>query len=644
MAAIGVRSSLVTSLGLWVDEAESSINALSILEHGYPTDEYAGIPVFENMLIRPWPDHPEYEFKDISYSEKGMAVYHGWLPLYSIAASFKMFGTEPAKPEIGWRIDADADTMRRRTLAARLPSLFFAAAFLVLLFLAARRLCGDDAALPVLLIASLSSSVILPTLFARYYALMLALSAAGALTLWQTLRHGRTRDYAAHAVVLALLFYTHMLAFAGLMALTTAMTLFHWGFGKQLLRWLAAMAAVVACACPWLLATGYVPHLAHMPSGLGFVRLPDDLLHYVSDRKAYSAFFSAGALWLALVWMRHGAALPRRLAEPWQRHRLQYTMLLAWMAIGAAGYFLFSPAASLFPQRLSLMLFVPAFLFMGMTLADAARTISQSRSVYLTPALALAFLAAGGLLKIPDRDLDVFPRLERIFAAVNQIGLAPDAKVYASPLISHILTFYSGKPIQSLAPVRKSFLDSYPGEVLYIDQRSPWELTSPKIEEIQEAARELSAQPSANEVAELRAVLELRFAREQTHASGIAVEPPLETLTPLGEAVMQKTRWRAEYLAELEEAKWESQGFPFARGYRIRTAADFWQTFFYRLVDPASRSGGRLNAAERLRSGRAFFPRGVDCVLIYAPAPPVPARESTGGGSASGNASATASP
>src|SRR5690606_2892301 len=102
--------------------------------------------------------------------------------------------------------------------------------------------------------------------------------------------------------------------------------------------------------------------------------------------------------WLTLAWIRHGAALPGRLREPWQQHRLQYTMLLSWIAIVTAAYFLASPAASLFPQRLSLMLFVPGFLFMSMSLADGARTISRSLSICITPALALAFLGVSGVL------------------------------------------------------------------------------------------------------------------------------------------------------------------------------------------------------------------------------------------------------
>src|SRR5438874_7097139 len=75
-AGFAVRVVRLDSFPFWCDEAESSINALTILQHGYPTDSYGGLPIYENTLVRPWPGNPEYEFKDISYSDKGMAVYH----------------------------------------------------------------------------------------------------------------------------------------------------------------------------------------------------------------------------------------------------------------------------------------------------------------------------------------------------------------------------------------------------------------------------------------------------------------------------------------------------------------------------------------------------------------------------------------
>ena len=84
---VGLRLRYLDDGALFIDEAESSINALTILEHGYPSDTYMGLPMYENTLTHPWPESREYEFRDSSYSTRGMAIYHGWLPLYAIAAS-----------------------------------------------------------------------------------------------------------------------------------------------------------------------------------------------------------------------------------------------------------------------------------------------------------------------------------------------------------------------------------------------------------------------------------------------------------------------------------------------------------------------------------------------------------------------------
>ena len=126
VAAIVLLATLTRLINLgatpfWVDEAESCINAFTILDTGLPLDHYQGQPIFENALSRPWPDHPEYEFKDSSYSDRGVAIYHGWLPLYSIALSFKAFGIKPDPIPDQMVVRHSDQANRLRTFAGRLP-------------------------------------------------------------------------------------------------------------------------------------------------------------------------------------------------------------------------------------------------------------------------------------------------------------------------------------------------------------------------------------------------------------------------------------------------------------------------------------------------------------------------------------------
>ena len=66
VGALALRVGSVLAGPFWADEAETGINAFSILQTGLPRSEYLGIPVYENMVVREWPSQPEYEFKDIS--------------------------------------------------------------------------------------------------------------------------------------------------------------------------------------------------------------------------------------------------------------------------------------------------------------------------------------------------------------------------------------------------------------------------------------------------------------------------------------------------------------------------------------------------------------------------------------------------
>jgi hypothetical protein len=159
---------------LFIDEGESAINALSILAEGTPRDTFLGLPLFENTLIEPWPESKEYEFRDLSYSREGYGIYHGWLPLYAMAASLAAHGISPTK------LSPDPalleEQIRNRIRALRLPSVAFAALFLVALFALGRSLYGVDAGLTALTVGALMPKCVWIAQQGRYYSAALALS------------------------------------------------------------------------------------------------------------------------------------------------------------------------------------------------------------------------------------------------------------------------------------------------------------------------------------------------------------------------------------------------------------------------------------------------------------------------------------
>src|SRR5690606_20925308 len=57
----------------------------------------------------------------------------------------------------------------------------------------------------------------------------------------------------------------------------------------------------------------------------------------------------------------------------------------------------------------------------------------------------------------------------RIFQQLESMPLDETTRIYSTPNAHLILTIYSGLSIQDITPVRKSFLDSYQGQIVYID-------------------------------------------------------------------------------------------------------------------------------------------------------------------------------
>src|SRR6185312_2437432 len=224
VAAFVIRMLYLDERPFWVDEAESSINALTILENGYPTDAYLGIPIYENTLIQPWPGNAEYEFRDLSYSDKHVAVYHGWLPLYAIAGSFVLHGITPDDANGARSVKHDLGERKRRTRAARLPSVLFGVLFLAVVFAGGRWLYGADAAWAGLVVGSIYPYHLTISRQARYYSAEVALTTACAVSLWFFVKDCKWKHVYLAAVAFILLFHTHLLSFfaAGLVCLLVA--------------------------------------------------------------------------------------------------------------------------------------------------------------------------------------------------------------------------------------------------------------------------------------------------------------------------------------------------------------------------------------------------------------------------------------
>lgn len=617
-AALALRLPAMWTLPFWVDEAESSINALAILEHGVPTDTFLGAPIFENMLVRPWPEHPELEFRDISYSDRGVTVYHGWLPLYAIAAAFRVGGIAAPPPAADWRLSPDVATMRFETVTARLPSLLFSMAFVVLTGLAAGRMAGRDAALAALVLTGLSSSLVVVGSYARYHAATLALSALAANALWRVSSRGSARDHTWLAVAVVLLFHTHLIAFATVVAVAVVGLLIPPVRLTRAARLFLTLAVAGLACLPWFVLSGFAEHLQVVSQGPRLLDFSIDVRDYVADRIPYAVAFGVGGAWLLVVSALHGSRTLERLKAPFDRHGQQYMLLVAWMAVATALWFLLTPPASAWPDRLSLCLFVPGTLWLSLLLADACRTLT-TRSVVVAPLAAVAFLAAGGLILPRPLDADAFARIARTLDAVDRLALPPDAKVYASPNAHLVFGFYARRPIQSIAPIRKPFLDTHPRDVVVIEQRLYSEFPAPDPADVARTAAREGVVLSSSQAAEWSARLSTRHVASLVSPLVRRVEPPVGPLPSFADVAFRDASAAMQHLLTTELTRLSA--LPIFRGFPIRNGTDVWTTFAYRLVDPAARSGARLNAHDRLACGTAMVVPATNYVIYHSPAP-----------------------
>jgi hypothetical protein len=589
---------------MFIDEGESSLNALSILEHGYPADRYLGLPMFENTLTAPWPESAEYEFRDTSYSSRGMAVYHGWLPLYAIAGSLWLHGIRPDALLDPPRVQHDEAGIRRRIRAARLPAVLFGTLFVAAIFLAGRALYGADAGLAAALMAALAPSCVWLAQQARYYSAALALSTLAAGLAWTCSCRGRWRDFVACAIVFALLFHTSSLSFA--IALLSCAVLLPGALRRQ--RGWAKLAAwagiVVAGIVPWMLWTGYPETLARIPMARAQLDFPGDYLLHARGRMASTLASTLFVVAVASLWFAR-RRLPRRLGELVGAAGPPVLFLALWVVAAYFGFQALVPSASCSMTRLSHVLIAATILLASLGIALLARALLPRHSTLVSAGCALALLAATGSLferkrRNPHETRAVFEVVEYLR---NQ-RLSRDTLLFALPTQHFCLTYYTGLPVQTIAPVRREFLDRHPGEILLLE--TVHRLPPPRADWVQRlAAEEGVVLDRAGAEAWIPAL----------HGEMIRVE-----VTPLVREFRPepgpRPGWFAPVVAGLlGEARRSGHGrFDFALDNPAMfsdlppmTMDEFWPAFFYRFVGPEGRSGAHVNYACRMRDAGALL-------------------------------------
>ena len=605
------------SVPFWVDEAESCINALTILDHKLPVDHYLGLPIFENTLTRPWPESAEYEFRDTSYSRKGLAIYHGWLPLYSIAAAFAVADVPPDRDAANLDVIHSPQEMRRRTVIGRLPSVVFGLTFLVFAFLAAREMYGDDAGWVALLTAAVCGPAVEFARQARYYAATLALTTLVCLMIWRMLRRGGWRDFIVGGVAFSLLFHAHMLSFVVACAACVLVIPFMFRHARALPKMIACGSIVALAVFPWAFLSGFIGATSDIPSARTLLVFPDDYLSYPLRRWVYVLLAILTLVWLVAARnFRH--RLPARLVRPFALRGRQapFFFLAAWAAIGFFSFLLLMPAASFFYKRLTLMLMGPGLLFGAMLFAAAGRVVTGPQlrrwrvagPTLVGTAMFLLCLALYGKVTLwhPALPAHAYTNYDVVELLRKRAGFRPDTRLYATPNYHLPMTFYTGIPVGNVAAVRKTFLDTYPGEVVILEAGPYYDWVT--WADIRAEAAKRGATYTDDELWQLEPLINSRLVRESLAGKVAEVWPPLEEPTPDYPALLERQREKTRQGVD----GWISgDGNPMLWGYKVERFSDWWPIFFYRFSRVESRTGENLNYAARVRGAHAtVMPQG----------------------------------
>ena len=622
LVAIGLRGYRLGSPVLGVDEAESALNALTIVADGVPGDHFLGQPLYENTLVRPWPENAEYEFRDISYSDRGLAVYHSWLPLYSIAAAFRLAGVTSDVARDGTLLrDASRAEFDYWTAVPRMPAVVFSAILVVAVWYLGLRMHSYSAAIALAFAAATSNFFVYSGRLSRYYSATLTGSTLCGLAIWNAWRRGRLSDHALAGLAVGVLFHIHSVSAVAMGALYVAAAPLGRRQSRLWLRVLTAGSAGAALVFPWAIWSGLLSQTSWMPPARDYIDLSLVLRSLPNTNPIVWAELVVGFVWFTVA-TRRGSRVSDRWRQPIVDASAGIYFAAAWMTVSYLCFLLLMPAASFFPYRLKLVVAVPGLLVMTLFAAALSRAVRPAAN-YLPVAGLAALLVVTGQLppNLPRPSPSPYEgSFLNLVSVLRGWPLAPDGRIFASPNDHLILTYYSGRPVQSIAPVRREWLDRFASDLLIVEAPR---YAVPGVTEVQEIARrqgrmmnEIEAESRALDAFQLANGLDLQ-------TSGAFVVSPPRMPDGLDQALIDLVH----EVTRGEVMSWVS-GTPLGRGQTLADWHDMRAAFFYWFSNPHLRTGAGLNyRACRARAHTYLHSSGfalLDCrVNREVPLPPM---------------------
>jgi hypothetical protein len=601
VAAAALRLSFAINEPLSVDEAVSSLNALSIIEHGYPADSYLGMPIYENVLLTTSPDSQEYEFRNSGHSGSGTAINQGWLPLYSIAAAFVVARIQPDVTD--GRVPVARHTtldLRRRTIVPRMPSIAFAVLFLFSVFRLARNMSGADTAWSVLMVAAFVQPMVWSGWQARDDSATLAVASMTGLAVWNLTRRGTWRDAILTGLAFVLLFHTHRLSFM----ILSAVLLANVPFSLDATRWRSKLLLTAAIAAtgivPWLYGTRFLEAAAHTPMAWPLLAFPGDLVSWFVTRKAF-----LGVIGVVIVLAILSATFPRqrfaRRVLDASGDRQTWYFTLSWFVIAYLAFIFLSAAESFLNARLMIVLAIPGYLLFAQCAAIVARTLTPRLALVTSPLAVLVFIGVRGAAVFTGPPPATSDGIAAFVDAASHWRLEPGTRVYGWPNENLLLTYVSGLPVQSIAPVRKAFLDNYPGDIIFVETGTAYADTT--LQEVQSIAGRQGAVWSLEDARQARRRIQRFGARQYLQGLVKDVWPQSEPMEPIDQVLIARyaEQTRMAGRATAEEHRLVHGFLP------ASMLTSHLLPLYYWFVNPTTHLGDQLNYRDRIRGATAII-------------------------------------
>ncbi|MFH0829376.1 MAG: glycosyltransferase family 39 protein [Candidatus Kerfeldbacteria bacterium] len=442
IVAIAVGMGLRIAAGgtrlLWNDEAETTINSLQILDHGYPSSTYKGKALYENAVYIP-SDDPKYAYESTNYYGTKFERNKGWLTYYYQAPFLKLFGFS--------------------TTSARLPFVLLSGVTILLIFVLGRKLFTPMAGAIAASLYAINYFSIWYEMQARYYSLLATLAVLFLYSSYRSVTDGKWRSYLLALLSLVLLFYTHLVAFiAAALFFVCAHT-----FKARTIRSVVStkiavtVVGIAITVIPWIL----VVRLWEVP-------------------KSFSDY--SLVMYWSIILVLIGAGIVAVLR--YTRNLIEYSfsrftavnyLLLYCVVVTVLKPFL-TPDES-FGARTFIEL-NPIFCILGGTLVTQFmdRQWRQRASALLFPCIFLVCTFAFfnvGMTRTAPVSVDA-GWVRSSIAALDRMSVSATTPVFVS-FQQFPFMLYSDYNIDLVWPIRTSYLDSYPNRLIMIlDHRMLW--------------------------------------------------------------------------------------------------------------------------------------------------------------------------